>query len=77
MCNANYFFKLVVFGDSGRNSDGGLFSKSKLGHATMNNQLNLSKVEKIPGFKDSLIISLLVMRSSNLLNYEGFPRRVA
>ena len=47
VCDANYSFTLVDIGDSGRNSDAGVFSSSKLGHAITTNQLNLPKPEPI------------------------------
>ena len=47
VCDANYSFTLVDIGDSGRNSDVGVFSSSKLGYAITTNQLNLPKPEPI------------------------------
>ena len=41
VCNANYEFTMVDIGESGRQSDGGIFSQSKLGHCINNNLINL------------------------------------
>lgn len=41
VCDARYSFTLIDVGDSGRNSDGGVFSSSKLGFAITNNHLNI------------------------------------
>ena len=45
VCNARYEFLLVDIGDSGRQSDGTVYSH--LGHAVEHNLLNIPKLEKI------------------------------
>ena len=47
--NANYEFTMVDIGDSGRQSDGGVFAASKLGFAMDNDQLGLPKPRILPG----------------------------
>ena len=47
VCNANYQFTMVDIGDSGRNSDGGVFSSCHLGIAINENKLNIPNPEKI------------------------------
>ena len=49
VCDANYKFTMVDIGDSGRNSDGGIFSSCNLGIAIMENRLNLPNSEQIWG----------------------------
>ena len=49
VCDANYKFSMVDIGDSGRNSDGGVFSSSKLGFAITEEKLNVPEAEKIWG----------------------------
>ena len=40
VCNARYEFTLVDIGDAGRQSDGGVYKNSNLGHAIDNNTIN-------------------------------------
>ena len=47
ICNANYEFILVDIGDTGRNSDGGVFANSIMGNAIQQNTLNIPDPEKI------------------------------
>ena len=47
--NANYQFTLIDIGDAGRQSDGGVFTASKLGFAMENDLLNLPKARALPG----------------------------
>ena len=47
--NANYEFTMVDIGDSGRQSDGGVFAASKLGFAMDNDQVGLPKPRILPG----------------------------
>ena len=46
-CDANYKFTLVDIGDNGRQSDGGVYTNSKLGFAIDNNLLNFPTSRKI------------------------------
>lgn len=47
--NAKYEFTMIDVGDAGRQSDGGVFSASKLGFAINNNLLNLPPQRILPG----------------------------
>ena len=47
--NANYEFTMIDIGDSGRQSDGGVFAASKLGFAMDNNLFNLPSPRMIEG----------------------------
>ena len=47
VCDANYKFTMVDIGDSGRNSDGGVFSSCNLGIAITEDMSNLPKSEPI------------------------------
>ena len=49
VCDANYKFTLVDIGDSGRQSDGSVYSNSKLGYAIENNLLNIPARAVNPG----------------------------
>ena len=49
ICNANYQFPMVDIGDSGRNSDGGVFSYSKMGESIKRNHLNIPDPEGLSG----------------------------
>ena len=46
--NANYEFTLIDIGDSGRQSDGGVFAASKLGYAMKNELLQLPRPRMQP-----------------------------
>ena len=48
-CDASYKFVLVDVGDAGRQSDGGMYTNSKLGFAIENQKLNLPPPEVIHG----------------------------
>ena len=47
VCDANYLFRLVDIGDTGRNSDGGVFANSTLGYAINNNLLSIPDPESL------------------------------
>ena len=49
ICNANYEFVLVDIGDSGRNSDGGVFANSNMGIAMNEDKLGIPPAIKLPG----------------------------
>ena len=42
VCNANYQFTLIDIGDTGRNSDGGVFGNSDMGIAFESNKIPVS-----------------------------------
>ena len=48
VCNANYEFTLVDIGDAGRQSDGGVYTNSKLGYAISNDLLKIPNAECFP-----------------------------
>lgn len=48
VCNANYEFTLLDIGDTGRNSDGGVFGNSSMGVAFELNVLNVPDYAKLP-----------------------------
>lgn len=48
VCDANYKFTLVDIGDAGRQSDGGVYSNSKLGFSIENKLLDFPPDEKLP-----------------------------
>ena len=49
VCDSNYKFTMVDIGDSGRNSDGGVFSSCNLGIAISEDKLNIPEAESIWG----------------------------
>ena len=51
VCDAHYKFTMVDIGDSGSNSDGGVFSSSRMGDAFFKKQLNVPKADILPGTK--------------------------
>lgn len=51
VCDAHYKFTMVDIGDSGRNSDGGVFSSSRMDDAFFKKQLNVPKADILPGTK--------------------------
>ena len=48
VCNANYEFTLIDIGDAGRQSDGGVYTNSKLGYAISNDLLKIPNAECFP-----------------------------
>ena len=46
ICNANYEFILLDIGDTGRNSDGGVFANCVMGNAILQNNLNIPDPDK-------------------------------
>ena len=49
VCDAHYKFTMVDIGDSGRNSDGGVFGNSRMGDALAKKQLHIPEAEALPG----------------------------
>ena len=49
VCNAKYEFTLVDVGECGRQSDGGVFRNSNLGHAIVNELFDLPPQKSLPG----------------------------
>lgn len=49
ICDAHYKFTMVDIGDSGRNSDGGVFANSQMGEAFVKKQLHIPDAEALPG----------------------------
>lgn len=54
VCDANYCFTLLVLGNYGRQSDGGVFSNSLLGTAMESNTLSIPKPDAISGLSTPL-----------------------
>ena len=54
ICTADYEFTLVDIGDAGRQSDGGVYSNSKLGYAIDNNIIDIPPPEPIPTYNASI-----------------------
>lgn len=48
LCNANYLFTLVDIGDSGHNSDGGIFANCTFGKKFLNEEMNTPPDEQLP-----------------------------
>ena len=55
ICNAKYEFTLVDIGDAGRQSDGGVYSSSKLGRAIERNLLDFPNPEHLLGYDQTNI----------------------
>ena len=51
VCDTHYKFTMVDIGALGRNSDGGVFSSSRIGDAFFKKQLNVPKGDILPGTK--------------------------
>ena len=49
VCNPDYVFTLVDIGDSGRESDGGVFANSNLGFSIKNDLLSVTPPRNLPG----------------------------
>ena len=49
VCNANYQFTLIDIGDTGRNSDGGVFGNSDMGIAFESNKMKIPEPNELPG----------------------------
>ena len=62
--NSSYEFILIDIGDSGRQSDGGVFANSNLGYAMDQNLLNIPEPRPLKGTTKKFHLSLLVMRNS-------------
>ena len=56
ICNAKYEFTLIDIGDTGRNSDGGVFKNSKIGIAFESNLLHIPEPKKPNGSNIKLLI---------------------
>ena len=49
VCNTDYEFTLMDIGDTGRQSEGGVFSNSNQGYAIVNDPLDFPKPEIVNG----------------------------
>ena len=49
VCNANYEFTILDIGDTGRNSDGGVFGNSDMGVAFESDLIKVPEPDKLPG----------------------------
>ena len=47
ICNENYHFTMVDIGEAGRQSDGGVFSNSNVGHSILKNLLLVPRPRKL------------------------------
>ena len=54
ICDANYRFVLVDIGDSGRHSDGGVFSNSRIGQLFDRGEMNVPSACTLPGSTDTV-----------------------
>jgi len=65
VCDADYNFLLVDIGDSGRQSDGGVFSNGNIGHAINEHTLNFQSQHICLGMNQTDIpMFLLEMKPS-------------
>ena len=63
ICTADYEFTLVDIGDAGRQSDGGVYSHSKLGYAIGNNTIDIPPPEPIPTYNASKSFPYILLSS--------------
>ena len=72
ICNANYQFTMVDIGDSGRNSDGGVFSYSKMGESIIPDPEGLSGSHKC--YPYVLVVDEAFQLQQNIM--KPYPREV-
>ena len=78
VCNADYQFTLTDVGDTGRNSDGGVFANSAIGDALQQNLLNIPLPESISGTTAMFPYVLIGDEAFPLKDYlmKPYPREV-
>ncbi|XP_065645435.1 uncharacterized protein LOC136075918 [Hydra vulgaris] len=78
ICNANYEFTLIDIGDTGRNSDGGVFQNSKIGIAFESNLLHIPEPKMPNGSNVKLPYVLIGDEAFPLKNYlmKPYPKEI-
>ncbi|XP_065673860.1 putative nuclease HARBI1 [Hydra vulgaris] len=78
ICNANYEFTLIDIGDTGRNSDGGVFKSSKIGIAFESNLLHIPEPKKPNGSNVKLPYVLIGDEAFPLKKYlmKPYPKEI-
>ena len=78
VCNADYQFTLIDVGDTGRNSDSGVFANSAIGDALQQNLLNILLPESISGTTAMFPYVLIGDEAFPLKDYlmKPYPREV-
>ena len=78
VCNANYEFTLLDIGDTGRNSDGGVFGHSDMGIAFESNLLNIPDPIELSGTEIKCPYILVADEAFPLKAYlmKPYPREV-
>ncbi|XP_047132525.1 putative nuclease HARBI1 [Hydra vulgaris] len=78
VCNANYEFTLVDIGDTGRNSDGGVFGNSKMGIAFETKLLHIPEPNEPSGSSIKLPYVLIGDEAFPLKKYhmKPYPREI-
>ena len=78
VCNANYEFTLIDIGDTGRNSDGGVFGNSDMGVALESKLLHIPEPEELSNTGINFPYVLIGDEAFPLKNYlmKPYPREV-
>ncbi|XP_065662709.1 uncharacterized protein LOC136085339 [Hydra vulgaris] len=78
ICNANYEFTLIDIGDTGRNSDDGVFKNNKIGIAFESNFLHIQEPKKPNGSNVKLPYVLIGDEAFLLKNYlmKPYPKKI-
>ena len=76
MCDAQYCLTIVDMGAAGRESDGGVFSRSTFGQMFTNDQLDMPKYANLPGTQTTLPLVTIAdaafpLRSNLMKPYGG------
>ncbi|XP_028395819.1 protein ANTAGONIST OF LIKE HETEROCHROMATIN PROTEIN 1-like, partial [Dendronephthya gigantea] len=78
ICNASYQFTIVDIGESGRNSDGGVFNHCQMGEAIKKNHLDIPDPAALPGSPKKYPYVLVADEAFQLQEHlmKPFPREV-